>query len=82
MYQTQNNTNLPAQSQHASLKIPWRTMNVVIEDKDFAEAVNIATESFVEHVLGHISNLRLSDDSERGLNLHHITRFSKLGQFL
>ena len=57
-------------------------MFIVVNQKDFAETVDISTESFVQYVLGHISNLRLSDDSERGLNLHHITRFSKLGQFL
>ena len=59
------------------MKIPWWAMYVVIEDKDFAEAVDIATESFVEHILGQISNLRLSDDGERevkSLSKHKITK--------
>ena len=61
------------------MKIPWWAMYVVIEDKDFAETVDIATESFVEHILGQISNLRLSDDGERGvksLSKHEITKKS------
>ena len=42
-------------------------MYVVINDKHFAEIVDISTERFVEYVLGHISNLGFSDGGEKGV---------------
>ena len=63
------------------MKIPWWPMYVVVGDKDFAEAVDIATESFVEHVLGHISNLRLSDNGEKGVKSSSTNEISKVAFF-
>ena len=56
-------------------------MFIVVNEEDFAEAVDIAAESFVQYFLAHISKLKLGDDGEKGVkssNLHRITRFPKI----
>ena len=54
-------------------------MFIVVNQKDFAETVDISTESFVQYVLGHISNLRLSDDSERGVKSSPYIKIFEVG---
>ena len=56
-------------------------MFVVIDQEDFTETVDISAKSFVDHVLGHVANLRIRDYSERGLNLDQNMRFLKLRLF-
>ena len=40
-------------------------MYVVIDDKDFAETLDISTESLVENLLAHTSNLGFSDGGKK-----------------